>query len=235
MMQLPEDEKKSIETIVDLKDMVVEQLEAWRLQQNHNLPTKLIVYRDGVSESQFTMVRDKEVTAIEAAISELYDDLYGNNDIPHPKLLVICTIKRHHTRFFPIANSPRSIRDDNGNPRPGCVVDSGITLLNYENFYLQSHTAIKGTARSTHYMVLHNSARTPLRDIEKMTFSLCYLYGRSVSSVGLVPASYYAGLVCDRARCYFRRAYVPFQPGDFEAANFSLQPHDEVRNCMFFI
>jgi eukaryotic translation initiation factor 2C len=192
--QLPFDESKnSIEQIVDLKDMVVEPLEAWRRHHNGKLPEKLIVYRDRVSESQFATVRCKETPSIDAATSKLYDDLYGNDDSKkHPLLLVLCTIKRHHTRSFPVEGSSDSVRDSAGNPQPGCVVDSNVTLQNLDNLYLQSHAAIVGTARSTHYVILHNSHQTSIKDIQKMTFNLCYLYGRSVSSVGLVPAAYYA-------------------------------------------
>jgi eukaryotic translation initiation factor 2C len=148
---------------------------------------------------------------------------------------VLCTIKRHHTRFFPEGSSS-SFQDRAENPQPGYVVDSNVTLQNLDKFYLQSHAAIVGTARPTHYIILHNSLRTPIKDIQKMTFNLCYLYGRSVSSVGLVPAAFYADLVWDRARCYLRRAYVPFPRADsFNAAHYTLQPHDDVRDCMFLI
>lgn len=150
-----------------------------------------------MSESQSATVRCKEIPSIEAAISKLYDDLYGNHDTrKHPLLLVLCTIKRHNTRFFPVEGSSDSVHDSVGNPQPGCVVDSNVTLQKFDNFYLQSHIAIVGTARSTHYVILHNSHQTSIRDIQKMTFNLCYLYRRSVSSVGLVPAAYYADLVC---------------------------------------
>jgi eukaryotic translation initiation factor 2C len=234
--QLPDDKtKKSIEHIVELKAMVEDRIKTWRDYHNGTLPRKLVFYRDGVSETQFAMVQTEEVAAIEDAISELYDDRYGDNDTEHPQLLLICTIKRHHTRFFPKDGSSVAVQDRAGNPKPGCLVDSTVTLLDYDNFYLQSHKAIQGTARPTHYVVLHNSHNLGIKQIEKMTFNLCYLYGRSVCSVGLVPASYYADLVCDRARHYFRRAYVPFAPGNFNAANFPLQPHGAVKDRMFFI
>jgi eukaryotic translation initiation factor 2C len=125
--------------------------------------------------------------------------------------------------------------DRNWNPRPGCLVDSVITVANHENIYLQSHTAIVGTARPTHYVVLHKSDKTPIRDIQEMTFNLCYLYGKSVSSFSLISAAYYADKVCDCARCHYRRAYALFAPGDFNPADFVLQPHRDVRDRMFII
>jgi hypothetical protein len=150
--------------------------------------------------------------------------------------LVLCTVKRHHTRFFPVEGSSDSVRDSAGNPQPGCVVDSNVTLHNLDNFYLQSHAAIVGTSRSTHCIILHNSHRTSTKDIQKMTFNLCYLYGRSVSSVGLIPAACYADPVCNRARCCLRRAYVPFpRADDFNEAQYTLQPHDHIRNRILLV
>ena len=80
-----------------------------------------------------------------------------------------------------------------------------------------------------YYVVLHKLDKTPLIDIQEMTFILCYLFGRSATSVGLVPGAYYTDKVCNRARCYYRRAYTPFAPGDFNPADFVLQPHEDVR------
>jgi eukaryotic translation initiation factor 2C len=127
-----------------------------------------------------------------------------------------------------------SVRDATGNLRPGHLTKSTVTLMNYDNFYLQSHAAIVGTATPTHY-ILYNSHGTPIRGIQKMTFNLHYLYGRPASSVGLVPTAYYTDKVCDRARCYFRRAYVPFRRGDFDAEGYSLQTHAHVKDHIVFI
>jgi eukaryotic translation initiation factor 2C len=44
----------------------------------------------------------------------------------------------------------------NGNCPPGTLVDTAITSPYYQDFYLQSHNAIKGTAHPAHYFVLVN-------------------------------------------------------------------------------
>ena len=51
-----------------------------------------------------------------------------------PKLTIVVCGKRHHTRFFPTdANNA----DRDGNPRPGTVVDRGVTAIYDFDFFLQ--------------------------------------------------------------------------------------------------
>jgi Piwi domain len=42
--------------------------------------------------------------------------------------------KRHHTRFYPVEEANA---DHNGNPRPGTVVDRGVTSIYHFDFFLQ--------------------------------------------------------------------------------------------------
>jgi hypothetical protein len=41
------------ENILELEDMVLERIKAWRSRHNNTLPMNFIVYHDGVSASQF--------------------------------------------------------------------------------------------------------------------------------------------------------------------------------------
>lgn len=63
------------------------------------------------------------------------------------KLTAIVVAKRHHIRFFPT---------EKGNCRPGTLVDRCVTSPFFQDFYLQSHHAIQGTAKPAHYFVLEN-------------------------------------------------------------------------------
>jgi hypothetical protein len=44
----------------------------------------------------------------------------------------------------------------NSNCLPGTWVDRAVTSPYYRDFFLQSHSGIKGTARPTHYFFLRN-------------------------------------------------------------------------------
>lgn len=133
------------EIIKEMANMVKRMLIAY-YQQNKKKPAQIIFYRDGVSEGQFQAVLDEEVKAVKAACESL-EKTYK------PTLTFVIVQKRHHARFFPIQ---REDSDKNGNCVPGTVVDTNIVHPFEFDFYLQSHTAIKGTARSAKYIVLHD-------------------------------------------------------------------------------
>ena len=74
-----------------------------------------------------------------------------------PKLTIVVCGKRHHTRFFP--TEPQNAAND-GNPKPGTVVDRGITAVYEFDFFLQgqsSHHFPRGGVLT----LLPHSARRP--------------------------------------------------------------------------
>lgn len=117
------------------------------------LPANIIFYRDGVSSGHYSKVQENELQAIRDAyvIVEKEKSLKPKS----PNLAAIIVTKRHHTRFYPIHESETD-QFGKGNCRPGTCVDQLVTSPYYQDFYLQSHSGIKGTARPTHYFVLEN-------------------------------------------------------------------------------
>jgi eukaryotic translation initiation factor 2C len=108
--------------ITELKAMMEERL---KLYQKHKkmLPRRIIVYRDGVSEGQFDIVLKEE----EPEMRKAFETFNTNPKQPYrPKLTIVICGKRHHTRFFP---TDSQFADQNGNPRPGTVVDRGVTAV----------------------------------------------------------------------------------------------------------
>ena len=67
----------------------------------------------------------------------------------------------------------------NNNIAPGTVVDKQLTHPEHCEFYLNSHMAIQGTARSPRYSVLLDESEFSLDIIEGMTYALSY--GHQVS------------------------------------------------------
>jgi len=120
------------------------------------MPTKIIYFRDGVSEGQYEKVLSQEVARIAGAWEE---QLKNAKIFKKPgmriNVLAVVGVKRHHTRFYPMSKEDKDTRGNN-NCLPGTLVDSGVTSPYYRDFYLQSHSCIKGTARSTHYFVLRD-------------------------------------------------------------------------------
>ncbi|KAJ2808063.1 hypothetical protein H4R20_001020 [Coemansia guatemalensis] len=154
-------------------------------------PTHIVFYRDGVSETQFSQVRDLELVAIQRACASIQP---GYN----PEITFLAVLKRHNTRFFPMGRDG----DRTGNCVPGTVIDRSVTMPTFFDFYLFAHAAIQGTSRPTHYYVLQNGVGFTADEIQQLTYHLCYTYAICTRSVSLVPPVYYAHRVADRARCH---------------------------------
>lgn len=123
-------------------------------------PSRIIFYRDGVSEGQF-----KQVLDIGMYILVLYNGLLWSflslelkalklacADLKiSPKITVIVVGKRHHVRFFPQNGADA---DKSGNCPAGTVVDREVANPAEFDFYLQSHGGLLGTSRPAHYNIL---------------------------------------------------------------------------------
>ncbi|KAI1451224.1 Piwi-domain-containing protein [Annulohypoxylon moriforme] len=215
-------QEKGEEMVEELEEMLESRIKVWN-KKNNRYPESIIVYRDGVSEGQYKLVREKELPKLRDACRKLYPK--GRM----PKITIVVVGKRHHTRFY------RHVKPDehygNNNPVPGTVVDRGVTeTLNWD-FFLQSHKPIKGTARPAHYFVVHDEifrakfGEDAANQLETFTHSLCYLFGRSTSAVSICTPAYYADIVCQRARCY-----ADDNPG---IENFEI--HERLEDTMFYI
>ncbi|KAI0321511.1 argonaute-like protein [Amylostereum chailletii] len=186
------------EMITDLKDMMEERLKLYRDKNNKTLPQRVLVYRDGVSEGQFATVIAEEVPQMREAFRK-----FDTKDGPYqPQLTVVVCAKRHHTRFYP--TEPQHA-DRDGNPRPGTVVDRGVTSVYDFDFYLQAHGGLQGTTRPTHYYVICNEMNLRADDLQGLTNAVSYTFARATKAVSLVSPAYYADLACERGRCYLHK------------------------------
>ncbi|KIJ70038.1 hypothetical protein HYDPIDRAFT_35479 [Hydnomerulius pinastri MD-312] len=187
-----------VEIIEDLKDMAKHILTMYmRYRQlaekktGNIAPTRLIFYRDGVSEGQFKAVLDQELKAIQAACTELKIS---------PKITVIVVAKRHHVRFFPQVPNDA---DRSGNCPAGTVVDQIVAHPTEFDWYLQSHGGLLGTSRPAHYNVLYDDNKFNADSLQSLSFALCHVYARSTRSVSIPAPVYYADIVCSRAKNHY--------------------------------
>ncbi|OEL33433.1 Protein argonaute MEL1, partial [Dichanthelium oligosanthes] len=158
-------------------------------------PERIIFYRDGVSEGQFSDVLLHEMDAIRKACASMQQGYL-------PPVTFVIVQKRHHTRLFPEVHGRRDLTDRSGNILPGTVVDTSICHPSEFDFYLCSHAGIQGTSRPTHYHVLYDENHFSADALQMLTNSLCYTYARCTRSVSVVPPAYYAHLAAFRARHY---------------------------------
>jgi hypothetical protein len=188
------------EMVSGLEAMVLERLDLW-VKRNKQLPTKIVIYRDGVSEGQYQRVLEEELPLVEKA----FEKKYGKKE-KWPKIAIIIVGKRHHTRFYPTCKEDADYNPsrDKGswNPKAGTVVDRAITHKILREFYLQAHQGLQGTARPAHYVVIKDDISFNADVLEQFTHHLCYLFNRATKAVSICPPAYYADLLCTRGRAY---------------------------------
>lgn len=188
------------EMIEDLCSMMTERLLLFQ-KKRKILPQRIIVFRDGVSEGQFPMVLQAEYPKFKQAFQRF--DLQGK---PYrPKLTIIICGKRHHTRFYP---TQEGTGDHLGNPKPGTVVDRGITAIYEFDFFLQAHGGLQGQTRPTHYTVVFDQNNFDADAAQSLINHGSYIYARATKAVSLVPPAYYADLLCERGRHYLQEYLV---------------------------
>ena len=192
---------KPCEEILDLEEMVLASIRKWSANNsNKTLPKRLIIYRDGLSEDQLeSTCKKEELPRIFSALNTLYGEKK-----PHPEIILICTIKRHHTRFFrddrgnPLeqtalfrnpAPSAKETKDKKNlvlkNPVAGTLVDNGVVLDEKNDFFLISHNVLgQGTARPTYYVVLRNDTTASKRELAAMVSNFAPL----IHSTAPVPS-----------------------------------------------
>ncbi|XP_022685381.1 protein argonaute 12 [Setaria italica] len=174
--------------------MIRDLLVSFKKSTGHK-PCRIIFYRDGVSEGQFSQVLLYEMDAIRKACASLEEGYL-------PKVTFVVVQKRHHTRLFPENHRDRDQTDRSGNILPGTVVDTTICHPSEFDFYLCSHSGIQGTSRPAHYHVLFDENGFSADALQTLTYNLCYTYARCTRSVSIVPPAYYAHLGAFRARHY---------------------------------
>ena len=176
----------------NMQELFTERLAAFKAKTG-KVPKRLLYYRDGVSEDQYYQVLSEEVDAIQKVLPDI-------------AITAIVVGKRHHTRFFCVKekdtyNQGKAL---SGNAKPGLLVDQVITQPDtqdgFKDFFLQSHAAIRGTAKSAHYIVIRNDKKCNLSmpAIYNLTHAFCYNYARATKGVSYCAPAYYADRLCDR-------------------------------------
>ena len=139
------------DTVTELRESMEALLKQFQKMNGGVLPAHIIVYRDGVSDGQFDAVLSVELAAIQDALA-----LCGvEEESKAVKIAIVICQKRHHTRF---------VYKHNGaylNPCPGLCIDAtggdrSVSSATLNEFYLNSHTAIQGTARPCKYTLLYD-------------------------------------------------------------------------------
>ncbi|KVH87597.1 Argonaute/Dicer protein, PAZ [Cynara cardunculus var. scolymus] len=152
-------------------------------------PDQIIIFRDGVSESQFNQVLNIELDQIIEACKFL-DEKWC------PKFLVIIAQKNHHTKFFQ-PGSPDNVQ-------PGTVIDNKVCHPRNNDFYMCAHAGMIGTTRPTHYHILYDEIGFSADDLQELVHSLSYVYQRSTTAISVVAPICYAHLAATQVSQFIK-------------------------------
>ncbi|NXJ77374.1 PIWL1 protein, partial [Trogon melanurus] len=161
------------ELVDGLKTCMQTALRDW-FKWNKCLPSRIIVYRDGVGDGQLS-------TLVNYEVPQFLDCLKSVGKDYNPKLTVIVVKKRVSTRLF--AKSGGALQ----NPPPGTVVDVGVTRPEWYDFFIVSQAVRNGCVAPTHYNVIYDTSRLKPDHIQRLTYKLCHMY-YNWSGVIRVPA-----------------------------------------------
>ncbi|GAV64237.1 PAZ domain-containing protein/Piwi domain-containing protein/DUF1785 domain-containing protein [Cephalotus follicularis] len=190
-------------------------------------PARIIIFRDGVSESQFNQVLNIELDQIIEACKYL-DESWS------PKFTVIVAQKNHHTKFFQ-AGSPDNVP-------PGTVVDNTVCHPQNNDFYMCAHAGMIGTTRPTHYHVLFDEIGFSADDLQELIHSLSYVYQRSTNAISIVAPVRYAHLAATQVSHFLKFddwSETSSSQGGLTSSGPTAVPelpvlHPQVRSSMFF-
>ncbi|KAJ4980483.1 hypothetical protein NE237_031320 [Protea cynaroides] len=222
-------QKHRVEKILAFGEMCSELIDKYA-ELNKVKPKKIIVFRDGVSDSQFDMVLNEELMDLKKAIER---NGYS------PTITLVTAQKRHQTRLFPM-DERQGAR--NGNVIPGTVVDTTIVQRWEFDFYLCSHYGLLGTSKPTHYYCLWDDHKFSSDQLQQIINNLCYTYARCTKPVSLVPPAYYADNLAYRVRLYYEAWEVGCaSSSSSSSSSFGLQYdpnifklHCDLEDIMFF-
>ncbi|KAL6749939.1 Piwi domain-containing protein [Haematococcus lacustris] len=189
------------EMVTDMAKAVFELLGLWGTT-NKGLPDVILMFRDGVSEGQFSQVLDYELKAIQEACSK-----FTVSKQPYkPRITFVTVQKRHGTRFFP--GDAASVDQKSGNVRPGVVIDREVCSTREFDYYLNSHAGIQGTNKAAKYSVLSDDVGFTADSMQLLTYWLCHTFCRCTRTVSYCPPAYYAHHAAFRGRCWLRKEEI---------------------------
>lgn len=158
----------------ELSDNIRKAAQAYA-QVNRALPSRIVIYRDGVGEGQIPQVREREVETIKKALNELYGG-------PKYRMAFIIVTKRLNTRLF--------YRDNN--PEPGTVVDDVITSPIKYDFFIVSQHVRQGTVTPTSYSVIDDNLGLDADKLQRLSYKLTHMYYNCSSTVRVPAPCHYA-------------------------------------------
>lgn len=197
-----------------LEGKFVKLLRLFAENNNDRIPGHIIVYRDGVSDSEMLRVSHDELRSLKREVEQFLAERCKSETVPKYTFIVIQ--KRHKTRLFRKIDQERpkdkeeakqwdedkKESDNTGfvNPSSGTTVDKVIVSKYKFDFFLASHHGALGTSRPGYYTVMYDDTNLTKDEAYKMTYELAFLSARCRKPISLPAPVHYAHLSCEKAK-----------------------------------
>uniref|UniRef100_A0A1I7UZW8 Piwi domain-containing protein n=1 Tax=Caenorhabditis tropicalis TaxID=1561998 RepID=A0A1I7UZW8_9PELO len=158
----------------NLTHFVRKALKKYYDENNNNLPTRLILYRDGAGDGQIPYIKNTEVKLVRDACDMVTERAAKMSNKEHKpiKLAFIIVTKRVNMRILKQgANANTAI-----NPEPGTVVDTVVTRPERMDFYLVPQFVNQGTVTPVSYNIIYDDTQLGPDKHQQLAFKLCHLY-----------------------------------------------------------
>ncbi|VDK57996.1 unnamed protein product, partial [Anisakis simplex] len=193
-----------------ITDLMVESMK--KFKENRNiLPNHIILLRDGISEGQYTYVIQNEVEQVKSACGQIGGNAY------RPHITFVVATKMHNLRLFK-KDIPRTNKASEQNIKPGTVVDKHIVSPVLNEFYLNSHSAFQGTAKTPRYTKLFDTSKMSNDEIQAIVFALAFNHQIVNSAVSLPAPIFIADRMATRGQNNFVAQFGDISEGSEGAA-----------------
>ena len=133
----------------------------------------IIIYREGLSESQVQVQLPNEVEALNDAVKEINSEFKFNRV---PSIVYMTVNKKIDSRFF------TTNRGQFANPDSGSIIVESLGSQKANDFYLVPQAVTQGVATPSHFIIAYenyssgNAPEVPNEAITQFTFEECFNY-----------------------------------------------------------
>uniref|UniRef100_A0A914YKG4 Piwi domain-containing protein n=1 Tax=Panagrolaimus superbus TaxID=310955 RepID=A0A914YKG4_9BILA len=110
------------------------------------------------------MVLSTELPFAIGAISDLKCDA---------QVTVIVPNRMHNLRFM-LEGANAQMRPPEQNVRPGTIIDTVVVHPSYNEFYLNPHVALQGTAKTPRFTILYDGNNLSNDAVQLLCYTLCF-------------------------------------------------------------
>ena len=147
-------------------------------------PSVVVVFRDGISDSQSKLVLLEEVPALKSAFASHRKTCPS---FAEPLLIYTLVNKRTNARFV-MENSNSTV----SNPPLGTVVDSKVVDKAGYDFYILPAKANQGSMTPTYFNVIYDNSNFPCDEIQLLAYKMCFSYYNWSGSIRVPAPCQYA-------------------------------------------